>query len=99
VSVFVENLFEDRYRQAMQLRRMGADIRVEGRVAVVCGVRELHGARMCAPDLRGGAALVTAALCATGESLITGVHHLDRGYERLEEDLRGLGADLHRVRV
>ena len=99
VTVFVENLFENRYRQAAELRRMGADIRVEGRVAVVCGVERLHGAAMRAPDLRGGAALTVAALGADGESLVTGLHHLDRGYERLEEDLRALGADIFRVNV
>ena len=98
-TVFVENLFENRYRQAAELRRMGADIRVEGRVAVVCGVRELRGARLCAPDLRGGAALTVAALCARGESLVTGLHHLDRGYERLEEDFRALGAEICRVNM
>ena len=99
VTVFVENLFENRYRQAAELRRMGADIRVEGRVAVVCGVERLHGASMRAPDLRGGAALTVAALGADGESLVTGLHHLDRGYERLEADLRALGADIRRVNV
>lgn len=99
VTVFVENLFENRYRQAAELLRMGADIRLEGRVAVVCGVPCLHAAHLKAPDLRGGAALVVAALTAQGESLVTGLRHLDRGYARLTEDLRGLGADICRVSV
>lgn len=99
VTVFVENLFENRYRQAAELVRMGADIRLEGRVAVVCGVNCLHAERMKAPDLRGGAALVVAALTARGESLVTGLRHLDRGYARLAEDLGSLGADIRRVNL
>ena len=99
VTVFVENIFENRYRQTWELLRMGADVRVEGRVAVVCGVPRLRGARLEAPDLRGGAALAVAALCAEGESLLTGLHHVDRGYERLESDLSALGADIQRVNM
>ncbi len=98
-TVFVETIFENRYRQAAELARMGADIRVEGRVAVVCGVPRLHAARLEAADLRGGAALVVAALAAEGESQIAGLHHIDRGYARLEEDLSSLGADIRRVDV
>ena len=75
---------------------MGADIRVEGRVAVVCGVPELHGAAVEAADLRGGAALVVAALAAEGRSVITGLKHLDRGYWHLEEALGELGAQITR---
>ncbi|MCD8190442.1 MAG: UDP-N-acetylglucosamine 1-carboxyvinyltransferase, partial [Clostridiales bacterium] len=96
-TVFVETIFENRYRQAAELERMGADIRVEGRVAVVCGVPRLHAARLEAADLRGGAALVVAALSAEGESQITGLHHVDRGYARLEADLSALGADIRRT--
>ncbi|MCC8130092.1 MAG: UDP-N-acetylglucosamine 1-carboxyvinyltransferase [Clostridiales bacterium] len=96
-TVFVETMFENRYRHTQELARMGADIRVEGRVAVVCGVPALQGARLEAADLRGGAALVVAALAAEGESQIGGLHHLDRGYERLTETLRSLGADIVRV--
>jgi UDP-N-acetylglucosamine 1-carboxyvinyltransferase len=98
-TVFVETMFENRYRQAPELLRMGADIRLEGSVAVVCGVPQLHAAHICAPDLRGAAALVVAALNAEGESLVTGLHHLDRGYARLEEDLGALGADIRRINV
>ena len=95
-TVFVETMFENRYRHTQELIRMGADIRVEGKVAVVCGVPELHGARMEAPDLRGGAALVVAALGAQGESEITGLHHIDRGYADLVPSLAGLGAKIWR---
>lgn len=95
-TVFVENMFESRYRHVDELARMGADIRVEGRVAVVYGVPALHGAQVRAADLRGGAALVVAALGAEGVSRITGLHHIDRGYQDLEGDLALLGADIRR---
>ena len=94
---FVENIFESRYRHVDELCRMGADIRVEGRVAVVYGVPRLHGARVEATDLRGGAALAVAALGAEGETVITGVHHIDRGYQDLPGDLRLLGASVRRT--
>jgi UDP-N-acetylglucosamine 1-carboxyvinyltransferase len=96
-TVFVENIFENRYRHVGELNRMGADIRVEGRVAVVCGVPKLTGGSACATDLRGGAAIVIAALGAQGESRVSGLNHIDRGYEHLEEHLRGLGADIRRL--
>ena len=96
-SVFVENIFESRYRHVDELARMGADIRVEGKVAVVCGVPRLHGAAVKASDLRGGAALVVAALGAEGESTVTGLCHVDRGYQDLEGGLRSLGADIVRT--
>lgn len=96
-SVFVENIFESRFRHVDELTRMGANIRVEGRVAVVCGVSQLHGAEVRAADLRGGAALVVAALGAQGRSTITGLQHTDRGYQDLDEVLRGLGADIRRM--
>lgn len=96
-TVFVENIFESRYRHVDELCRMGADIRVEGRVAVICGVDKLHGARLKSADLRGGAALVVAALGAEGASEITGLTHIDRGYFGLDDSLRLLGADIRRV--
>lgn len=95
-TVFVENLFESRYRHVPELRRMGADIDVEGRVAVVRGVPRLHAARLEAHDLRGGGALTAAALGAEGVSCVHGLRHIDRGYQRLEELLRALGADIVR---
>lgn len=90
-TMFVENMFDSRYRHVSELGRMGADIVTEGRVAVVRGVGRLHGARVTAPDLRGGGALAVAALAAEGDTVLTGVHHIDRGYEALEEMLRQLG--------
>ncbi len=96
-TVFVENIFESRYRHVDELIRMGADIRVEGRVAVVYGVPRLHGARVQAADLRGGAALVVAALGAEGVSYIGGLHHMDRGYQDLAGGLRALGAQIRRT--
>ena len=96
-TVFVENMFDSRYRHVDELIRMGADIRVEGRVAVVYGVSRLHGARVEAADLRGGAALVVAALGAEGRTTVTGLHHMDRGYQSLDGDLSRLGADIRRT--
>lgn len=96
-TMFVENMFDNRYRHVDELSRMGADIRVEGRVAVVYGVPRLHGAQVRATDLRGGAALAVAALGAEGRSELTGVHHIDRGYQSLEGDLRRLGAEIRRI--
>lgn len=96
-TVFVENMFENRYRHVDELVRMGADIRVEGRVAVVSAVPRLHGNTVHSSDLRGGAALAVAALGAEGETILTGLHHIDRGYECLENDLSALGAEITRT--
>ena len=87
-------MFENRYRHVPELLRMGADVRLEGRVAVVCGKNALHGAAVCCTDLRGGAALVVAGLQAQGETKIYRIHHICRGYEDIVSDLRQLGADL-----
>lgn len=95
-SLFIETIFENRFRHAAELARMGADIRVNGRTALVTG-RPLHGARVRSTDLRGGAALVVAGLAAEGESIVEGITHIDRGYERLAEKLTALGADIRRV--
>ena len=96
-TVFVENIFENRYRHVDELCRMGAEIQVEGRVAVVYGVPRLHAAQVRSTDLRGGAALVVAALGAEGESIVTGIHHVERGYQDLPGDLRLLGASVRRT--
>ena len=96
-TVFVENIFENRYRHVDELARMGADIRVEGRVAVVYGVPRLHGAPLHCTDLRGGPALAVAALGAEGESTISGLEHIRRGYEDLKGDLAALGADIRQT--
>ncbi|MBE6723534.1 MAG: UDP-N-acetylglucosamine 1-carboxyvinyltransferase, partial [Ruminococcaceae bacterium] len=96
-SIFVENIFEERYKHVGELLRMGANIRVDGRVAVVEGVPGLSGAPVEAADLRGGAALVIAGLVAQGQTVVSGVHHIDRGYERIEQALQGLEADVERI--
>ncbi|MDR2687697.1 MAG: UDP-N-acetylglucosamine 1-carboxyvinyltransferase [Oscillospiraceae bacterium] len=95
-SIITETIFENRFRHVGQLRRMGAFIRVEGRVAVVEGRRHLMGAEVDACDLRAGAALVLAGLAAQGETRVRKIRHVDRGCEHFEEDLRLLGADITR---
>lgn len=95
-SVIEENVFENRFGQVSDLIRMGADIRVSGRTAVVQGVENLHGMQVTARDLRGGAALVLAALRAQGETVIEQVDLIDRGYAHLEETLTALGAKITR---
>ena len=92
-TLFVENMFESRYRHVPQLQRMGADIRVRGRCAVVTGC-PLHGQRVESTDLRGGAALVVAALGAEGTTQVTRLSHIRRGYQDMEGTLRQLGADI-----
>jgi len=96
-GVITETIFENRYKHVDEFRRMGADIRVEGHVAIVKGVKKLSGAYVEASDLRAGAALVTAGLIAEGVSVIGNLQHIDRGYEGLESKLRDLGADIIRV--
>lgn len=98
-SLMVENLFENRYKYTVQLNKMGARITVKDRVALVKGVRKLHGGAVTAEDLRGGAALVLAALGAEGETVVSGINHIDRGYFRLEEDLCALGASVKREKL
>ena len=93
-SVFVENIFENRYRHVPELRRLGAQIQVEGRVAMVTGVGSLSAAPVTATDLRGGAALILAALGAEGETHIADSGHIMRGYADLDAALRSLGADI-----
>lgn len=95
-TLFVENLFENRYRHVPELLRMGADIEVEGRVAVIRGVPRLHGASLEASDLRGGGALTAAALGAEGESTLGSLCHIDRGYEHLEHIFARLGGSIVR---
>lgn len=96
-SVFIENIFESRYKHAGELMRLGAKIKIEGRVAVVEGIPRLSGAQVECTDLRGGAALVIAGLNAEGVTDVTQLHHLDRGYEKLEENLRSVGAVVRRI--
>jgi UDP-N-acetylglucosamine 1-carboxyvinyltransferase len=96
-SVIGETVFENRLRHAAELQRMGADIRIEGNIAVVCGVPFLSGTTVMATDLRASAALVLAGLAAKGKTTISGLHHLDRGYDNIEAKLHKLGAKLQRV--
>jgi UDP-N-acetylglucosamine 1-carboxyvinyltransferase len=95
-SVISESIFENRFMHVAELRRMGADIIIEGGMATVRGVRKLKGAPLMATDLRASASLIVAALAAEGESTIHRIYHLDRGYERIEEKLRKIGADIRR---
>lgn len=95
-SVIVENIFESRFKHVSELMRFGAKIKIEGRVALIDGVSRLRGAKVVCPDLRGGAALVIAGLAAHGRTVITGLGHIDRGYEKIEEKLRLTGADIVR---
>lgn len=93
-SVIVENIFANRYKNVEELLKMGADITIDGRVAVIKGVKKLNAAKVRATDLRGGASLVIAALAAEGSSEISGISHIERGYDGLCEALKGLGADI-----
>ena len=95
-TVCIETIFENRYRYVDELTRMGARIRVDGRVAVVEGTDAFHGAAVACTDLRGGAALLVAALAATGETILTQLHHLDRGYEDPVGCLQQVGACIER---
>jgi UDP-N-acetylglucosamine 1-carboxyvinyltransferase len=97
VGIVTENLFSGRFRYVEELVRMGADIRTDAHHAVVRGVTRLHGAEVCAHDIRAGAALVVAGLAADGETIVSGAGHIDRGYEDLVGKLRSLGADLERT--
>jgi len=99
VSTITETIFENRFQHVAELQRMGARIRLEGRRAIVEGPAPLTGARVMASDLRASAALVLAALAARGETVIDRVYHLDRGYEKMETRLTGLGASVRRVNV
>jgi UDP-N-acetylglucosamine 1-carboxyvinyltransferase len=96
-SLLTETIFENRFMHVPELARMGADITVRGRSAVVRGVDSLHGAEVMATDLRASMSLVLAGLAATGQTIVSRVYHLDRGYERLEEKLSAVGADIERI--
>jgi len=96
-SIVTENIFENRFMHAQELVRMGANIKTEGRRAIVRGKTPLSSAAVLASDLRASASLVLAALVADGETIIDRVYHIDRGYERIEEKLRGVGAQIKRI--
>ena len=96
-STITESIFENRFKYVDELARMGANVKVEGNRAVVMGVEGLTGARVSAPDLRAGAALVIAGMAAEGITIVDDIHYVQRGYERFEEKLQGLGAKIERV--
>ena len=98
VSTITESIFENRFMHVAELQRMGASVRESGRTALVTGPAALSGARVMATDLRASASLVLAGLAASGETIVDRVYHLDRGYYRIDEKLRGLGADIERIR-
>ncbi len=95
-SVIIENIFENRYRYTNELKRMGAKITIEGKMAVIKGIKKLSGADVNSPDLRGGAALVLAGLTAQGITTANKIEHILRGYENLDEKLRTLGAKIEK---
>jgi UDP-N-acetylglucosamine 1-carboxyvinyltransferase len=96
-SIITENIFENRFMHAQELVRMGANIKIEGRRAVVAGKTQLSAAAVLASDLRASASLVLAALVADGETIIDRVYHIDRGYEKIEEKLKAVGAQIRRI--
>src|SRR6202045_2050026 len=96
-SIITENIFENRFMHAQEMLRMGANIKIEGPRAIGGGKTPLGGAAVLASDLRASASLVLAALVADGETIIDRVYHIDRGYENIEEKLRGVGAQIRRI--
>ncbi|NLL70856.1 MAG: UDP-N-acetylglucosamine 1-carboxyvinyltransferase [Epulopiscium sp.] len=97
-SIISENIFESRYKHAEELIRMGAHIQLEGKIAIITGVDRLMGAVVKAEDLRGGAALILAGLCAEGETIVCNSRHIERGYQQIDEDLRTLGASIQKIK-
>ena len=95
-STVKETIWEQRFEHIPQLTKMGADINMKGDTAIITGVKNLNGARVMATDIRAGAALVIAGLAAKGETVIQDIYHIDRGYERIEEMLRSVGACIYR---
>ena len=97
VGMVTETVFENRFMHVQELQRLGADIRVDGRTAIIRGVERLTGAPIMATDLRASASLVLAGLVAQGETVVDRIYHIDRGYENIEEKLGGLGARIRRL--
>lgn len=97
-SIITENIFENRYKCVSELNRMGAKIKVEGKNAIIKGVKKLYGAEVTAQDLRGGAALVIAGLSAEGETVVSDIEHIERGYEAFDEKLLKIGANIYKER-
>jgi UDP-N-acetylglucosamine 1-carboxyvinyltransferase len=99
ISIITETIFENRFMHVQELARMGANIRLDGRKAIVAGPRALSGAQVIASDLRASASLVLAGLAAQGETIVDRVYHIDRGYEHIETKLKGAGARIERRRA
>ena len=97
-SVIVENIFENRYKYIQELKKMGAKVNVEGKTAVIKGVKKIYGAKVRATDLRGGASLVLAGLAAKGTTNVENIEYILRGYENLEVKLKNLGAEIYLVK-
>ena len=96
-SVISEGIYDNRFKYMDELRRMGAEVQVDGRTAIIEGVGGFHGTNVRACDLRAGAAVVVAGLCAEGKTLVEDIHYIERGYEDFVGKLSGLGADIRRV--
>jgi UDP-N-acetylglucosamine 1-carboxyvinyltransferase len=96
-SIMVETVFENRFKQVEELSKMGANIKIEGRLAVIKGVKKLTGANVYSRDLRGGAGLIIAGLVAEGETIVNDIHFIERGYENIEEKLHNVGAIIRRI--
>jgi UDP-N-acetylglucosamine 1-carboxyvinyltransferase len=97
VSVITETVFETRFNHVPELIKMGADITVKGKTAIIKGVKQLNGAHVFASDLRGGASLVLAGLCANGETVVDNAFHIERGYFDLDKKLANLGGEIKRI--
>ena len=97
VSIITETVFENRFMHVAELQRMGAHIKIDGRTAIVEGVAKLTGCQVKATDLRAGAAMILGGLVAEGETRISDVYHIDRGYVEIEKKFRKIGADIYRI--
>jgi len=96
-SVVAENIFENRFKHCGELEKMGADIKTNGKLAVIRGVKKLYGAPVSAMELRGGAALVIAGAAAEGVSTVSGIEYIERGYENIVYDMQSLGANITKI--
>jgi len=98
-SIINESIWESRFKHVDELKKMGANIKVEGRIAIIDGVENLTGAHVKATDLRAGAAMVIAGLIAEGTTVVEGIEHIDRGYPHIENKFKALGANIERVKA
>lgn len=97
-SIIVENIFENRFKYLLELQKMGAKVKIEGKTAIIKGTKKLYGTKVNATDLRGGASMVLTAMAAKGTSKIENIEYILRGYERLEEKLSNLGAEIYLIK-